>query len=141
MKLFFVLTRRKLAVIFCSILFVFVGFIWASSLQVSAIDGSTHTKRMEYIRYLKVDVNEDDYTFKETVIPESFSDVYEEYNKLQKLGGFDLSNYKGKKVTIYSYPLTASERILTLIIFDGQIIGGDIAETKLGGKMTKIRKY
>ena len=60
---------------------------------------------------------------------------------MQKLGGFDLSNYKGKKVTIYSYPLTASERILTLIICDGQIIGGDIAETKLGGKMTKIRKY
>ncbi len=141
MKLFFILTKRKLAVIFCSVLFIFAGFVWTSSLRVSAIDGSTHAKRMEYIRYLKVDVNEEDYTFKETVIPESFSDVYKEYNKLQNQGGFDLSSYKGKKVTVYSYPLTASGKILTLIIYDGQIIGGDIAETKIGGKMTEIRKY
>ncbi len=141
MKLFFVVTKRRLAVIFCSILFVFVGFVWISSLRVSAIDGSTHAKRMEYIRYLKVDVNEDKYTFKETVIPKTFSNVYKEYNKLQKSGGFDLSNYKGKKVTIYSYPLISSERILTLIIYDGQIIGGDIAETKIDGKMIEIRKY
>ena len=141
MKLFFVLTKRKLAVIFCSMIFIFVGFIWTSSLKVSAIDGSTHAKRMEYIRYLKVDVDEDNYTFKETVIPEKFSDVYKGYNKLQRLGGFDLSNYKGEKVTVYSYPLTASERILTLIIHDGEIIGGDIAEIKIDGKMTEIRKY
>lgn len=141
MKLFFVVTKRRLAVIFCSILFVFVGLVWTSSLRVSAIDGSTHAKRIAYIRYLKLDVSEDNYTFKETVIPEIFSDVYKEYNKLQRLGGFNLSNYKGKKVTIYSYPLIASERILTLIVYDGQIIGGDVAETKLNGKMTEIRKY
>ena len=141
MKLFFILTKRRLAVIFCSMIFIFVGTVWTSSLRVSAIDGSTHAKRMEYIRYLKVDVSEEEYTFKETVIPESFSDVYKEYNKLQMLGGFDLSNYKGEKVTVYSYPLIASERILTLIIHDGEIIGGDIAETKIDGKMTEIRKY
>ena len=141
MKLFFILTKRRLAVIFCSMIFIFVGTVWTSSLRVSAIDGSTHAKRMEYIRYLKVDVSEEEYTFKETVIPESFSDVYKEYNKLQMLGGFDLSNYKGEKVTVYSYPLIASERILTLIIHDGEIIGGDIAETKINGKMTEIRKY
>ena len=141
MKLFFVVTKRKLAVIFCGIVFIFVGFVWTSSVQVSAIDGLTHAKRMEYIRYLKVDVNENDYTIKETIIPENFSDVYKEYNKLQKSGGFDLSSYKGRQVTIYSYPLTSSGKTLTLIVYDGEIIGGDIAETKIGGKMTEIRKY
>ncbi len=141
MKLFFTITKGRLAVIFCSIVIIFIGFVWTSSLRVCAIDGSTHAKRMVYIQSLNVSVDESGYIFKQTTIPENFSDVYLNYNKLQKKGGFDLSDYKGKQVMVYTYPLTDSAKNLTLIIYNGQIIGGDIAETKIGGKMTEIRKY
>ena len=141
MKLFFTITKRKLAIILCVVVMVFLGSVWVSSLSVSLPDGSTHAKRMVYIRGLGLDVDEEGFTSKETQIPEKFSDVYLNYNKLQKQGGFDLSQFKGKSVTVYSYPLKNSDKILTLIVCEGQIIGGDIAETKIGGKMTEIRKY
>ncbi|MBO5322285.1 MAG: DUF4830 domain-containing protein [Clostridia bacterium] len=141
MKLFLTITKKKLAIIFCIVVMIFMGSIWVSSLKVSLPDGSTHAKRMVYISGLGLDVDEESCTSKETQIPEKFSDVYLNYNKLQKKGGFDLSEFKGDGVTVYSYPVKNSDKILTLIVCDGQIIGGDVAETKIGGKMTEIRKY
>ena len=141
MKLFFTITKKKLAIILCIVVMIFMGSIWVSSLRVSLPDGSTHAKRMVYISGLDLEVDQEGCISKATQIPEKFSDVYLNYNKLQKKGGFDLSEFKGKSVTIYSYPLKNSDKILTLIVCDGEIIGGDVAETKLGGKMTEIRKY
>lgn len=141
MKLFFIITKRRLAIIFCVVVLIFMGSIWVSSLAVSLPDGSTHAKRMVYIKGLKLDIDEERYTSKQTVIPETFSDVYSNYNELQKKGGFDLSQFKGESVTVYSYPLKKSDKILTLIVCKDKIIGGDVAEVKLGGKMTEIRKY
>ena len=39
----------------------------------------------------------------EVQIPEEFSEVYENYNKIQKTMGLDLSKYKGEKVMRYTY--------------------------------------
>jgi hypothetical protein len=114
--------------------------MWTFSLKASAIDGSTHAKRMVYINSLGVAVEEDKCSSKETVIPTEFQDVYTQYNKLQKAAGFDLAPFKGKSVTVYSYPVSGQEKNLTLIVCDGNIIGGDMAEIKLNGKMLPLRK-
>lgn len=140
MKLFFTLTIKGLCVALSAVVILFLSAMWTFSLKASEIDGSTHAKRMIYINSLGVAVDEDGFLFKETVIPTEFSDVYSEYNRLQKEAGFDLARFKGKPVTVYSYPVSGQEKNLTLIVCDGNIIGGDIAETKLSGKMLPLRK-
>ncbi len=141
MKLFFILTKKSLAVILALLVAFFAAFAWLSSLKASAVDGGTHAKRMEYISSLKIEVDEENFTQKETVIPKDFGQVYAEYNKLQKSAGFNLESFKGKSVTVYSYPIKNAERNLTLIIYKDEIIGGDIADTEINGKMLPIGKY
>ncbi len=139
MKLFLTISKKGLIIALCAIAVLFLTAMWSSSLKLSAIDGSTHAKRMIFIKQLGVSVNEENCTSKVTVIPDEFSDVYLNYNNIQKSAGFDLSSFKGKEVTIYSYSLVGEEKILTLIVCENNIIGGDIAETSLGGKMQPLK--
>ncbi len=109
-----------------------------ASLKASVIDGSTHEKRMIYARSLKLNVDEENSSSKETQIPESFSEVYKNYNELQKRAGFDLSDFKGEAVTVYTYSLLGGKQNLTLIVHKGNIVGGDIADISVNGKMEPL---
>ena len=140
MKLFFTITKKRLFVLLVAVIILFSVAVWGSGLKVSYIDGSTHAKRMFYINSLNVEVSEEEFTSKKTVIPQKFGNVYVKYNNLQKEAGFDLSDYKGKNITVYSYPTADGEKILTLLVHEGKIIGGDIAETKIDGEMKSLRK-
>lgn len=71
-------------------------------------------------------------------IPEEMTDVYERYNALQKSQGYDLTQYAGKTVMRYVYKITnypgATEPVYaTLLIYKGQVIGGDITDTAAKG--------
>ncbi len=140
MKFFFTVTKRGLAIALALIIIAFLAVARAASIKASAIDGSTHEKRMLYISSLKLSVQEENATSKQTVIPAEFSAVYEEYNKLQKSAGFDLSGYRGKEVTVYTYPLFGEQKNLTLIVYSGNIIGGDICDISVNGNMKALRK-
>ncbi len=140
MKLFLTVTKKGLFIMLSAVVVLFLSAMWTFSLKVSAIDGSTHAKRMAYINSLGVVVDQNNFTSKETVIPSEFGDVYNEYNKLQKEVGFDLTRFKGKCVTVYSYPVLKQDKNLTLIVNEGNIIGGDIAETSLCGEMLPLGK-
>ncbi|MBQ9376038.1 MAG: DUF4830 domain-containing protein [Ruminococcus sp.] len=81
------------------------------------------------------------------VIPEDFNDVFENYNKLQKEQGFDLSDYKGKTVEIYTYPVYNYKGYekkdcikCNLLICNGKLIGGDVCSVELGGFMQGLQK-
>lgn len=76
---------------------------------------------------------------KEIIIPTKFSDVYEEYNSLQRDAGFDLSAYMGCKVKRYTYKITDSENRVDLLVFDGRVIGGDIISYELGGEIKPLK--
>jgi len=75
----------------------------------------------------------------ETVmIPEKFDQKYTNYNEKQKPAGFDLEKYAGKTVRKYTFKVlnydeSNTEVVANLLIFDGQIIGGDVSATELGG--------
>lgn len=140
MKLFFTITKKSLCITLCAVVVLFLTAMWSYSLKLSVIDGSTHAKRMTYINGFSLNIDEKNWTSKQTVIPHKFSDVYTKYNELQKQSGFDLSSFKGRTVTVYSYPILNEEKVLTLIVCDNNIIGGDVAETRLGGKMEPLKK-
>lgn len=79
----------------------------------------------------------------EKTIPYFFDETYEEYSLLQKSQGFDIEDYKGKKVEVDSFPLLNfpgyehMENIyINLIIYNGEIIGADIHCNSINGFIT-----
>lgn len=76
----------------------------------------------------------------EVEIPESFTPVYERYNALQKEGGYDLSNYRGKKCVRYTYTIEDKNARLNVLVYNGNVIGGDICSVTLDGIMIPIKK-
>ncbi|MBE6932602.1 MAG: DUF4830 domain-containing protein [Ruminococcaceae bacterium] len=73
-------------------------------------------------------------------IPEAGSEVFDRYNALQQSQGYDLSGFAGQTVTRYVYKIenyddTGTEWFATLLVSDGQIIGGDVASSDPEGPM------
>lgn len=78
------------------------------------------------------------------VIPRSFSPVFENYNLLQKQQGFDLSQYCGMEVQLYTYNVLNSDIgdqvLAVLYILNGSVIAGDVHSTALDGYMCGVKK-
>ena len=78
---------------------------------------------------------------REVEIPEEFDQVYTRYNQLQQEQGMDLLPYAGQtcKQWIYrvtNYPDPMEEVRAVLLVYEGQVVGGDISSTSLNGFMT-----
>ncbi len=80
---------------------------------------------------------------KEVTIPETFDEVYEEYNRLQQACGFDLTAYKGKSATLYTYAITnypdQPDVRCDLLVRRSAVIGGNIYTTAIDGFMHGLR--
>ena len=75
--------------------------------------------------------------YSEVQIPEEFSEVYENYNKIQR-HGLDLSKYNGEKAARYTYkvvnhPSGEKDVRATLLVYKDKLIGGDICTVRLDG--------
>ena len=91
-------------------------------------------------------MNGDACVSREVVIPQVFDDVYENYNAMQLRCGFDLSEYKGRQVELYTYSLSEypgfdGEVMCDLLVLGGKVIGGNIYTAALDGFMHGLRAY
>lgn len=78
------------------------------------------------------------------LIPLHFTEVYENYNRLQRQQGYDLADYTGRSCTLYTYqvlnyPDKSQMVIADLYVYKNQIIGGDVHSTDLGGFMIGLK--
>ena len=141
MRLFITLSKKSLCIILALLIIslIIIGRIF--TIKASGINGSTNALRVEYLSGLGYTVDETAVSVKEIVIPEIFSDVYSEYNRLQQRTGFDLSRYKGESACVYTYRLSDSEdTVINLIVSDNNIIGGDISSVRIDGEMKAIER-
>lgn len=80
---------------------------------------------------------------KEVTIPSTFDAVYTEYNTIQQSCGFDLSGYKGKTATLYTYAITNypehPDVRCDLLVRKGAVIGGNVYTTAIDGFMHGLR--
>lgn len=144
MSLYFTLTRRKIC--FISLTFIIICMVSAEFFHIYAyeIDGSSAKARADFAKEIGCDINDkENYSSRTITIPQEFSKLYDGYNKLQLEAGFDLSSYKGCKVLVYTYPSVKydglnGETQLNLLVYRGRVIGGDISETSIGGKMLPL---
>lgn len=106
---------------------------------------STDDERLNFIAQLGCTVENEPVSVSEVLIPQEFDEVYKQYNELQLSSGFDLNAYKGCTVKKWTYQVTSCPEFedcenirLTLLVYKGKIIGGDICSTELDGSILPL---
>jgi len=139
------LTKKTLiaAVVVCGLLLC--GLVWLAADKSGPDDESreaaskapviqgikSNDDRLTYLSSLGWKTGAKEVTAQEVRIPETFNEVETSYNEIQKQHGFDLLDYKGKRVMCYTYEIVnhdkAKEGVYAqLLIYKNRIIGGDI---------------
>ena len=109
--------------------FTLGGRAVAASAEVKNI--KNNDDRIAYLSGLGWQVSPQPIATEELLIPEEFDDSYEGYLKLQTDQGFDLTQYRGKRVKRYTYQLTnyptqAEPVQIALLIYKNKVVGGQI---------------
>ncbi len=112
----------------------------AATASAQNTDVSTNAGRIAFLVNCGWKVTSNPVEVVEVVIPETFNAVYTNYNAIQKLQGYDLSNYKGMRVKrwtyeINNYPGGAQGVNANLLIYNNKVIGGDVSSVELDGFM------
>ena len=110
------------------------------SVYTSTAAATDNAGRIAFLDSFGWQVEEEPFEIIEIVIPTQFDAVYEEYNTLQKQQGYDLTRYRGKAVRRYTYrvlnyPDYSEDVFANLLIYQDQIIAGDISSVSLYGFM------
>lgn len=99
--------------------------------------GRTEEERVQYLASLGYTADASSVEVRELAIPDTFDAVFEEYNRLQQTAGMDLTPYCNKQVKRYTYAVTghpdAETALATLLVYDGRIVGGDVADAVADG--------
>lgn len=79
----------------------------------------------------------------EVTLPEAFGPAYDSYLDCQHACGFALEELAGETVTRYTYPITNYPTgevgvYADLLVFQGQIVGGDVRCAGLAGFMEPL---
>lgn len=98
----------------------------------------TPEDRIEFLSQFGWEVNETPITENEIKIPDEFDKILKTYNEVQKQQGLDLSKYKGKTVTRYTYEITnypnySGKVYANVILYKNRVIGGDICSADING--------
>ena len=114
----------------------------STTASVSAADNDS---RLAFLSSFGWTVSGEPVQTQQVRIPEQSSEVFDRYNALQISQGFDLSEYAGKTVTRYLYEIQNYEGAsapvyATLLVYQNQIIGGDIASSAPDGVMHGFAK-
>lgn len=101
----------------------------AASAEVKHV--KTNDDRLAYLNGLGWQVSPQPLATEELLIPEEFGESYQGYLKLQADQGFDLTQYRGKRVKRYTYQLTnypaQDEPVqVALLIYRGKVVGGQV---------------
>ncbi len=127
---------------------------------IPTYDGGEDVPTSAEVNYSKIKTDEDRIAFlgqfgwevkptavevKETKIPKEFDNVFSTYNELQKRQGLDLSDYKGKAITRYTYEITnypdyEGTVYANLIVYKNKVIGGDICTADVEGFIHGFKK-
>ena len=109
----------------------------------NTIRARTNEERIAYLQSLGWEVEPTPLLEQEITLPKEFPDVLAKYNELQRQQGFDLAEYAGKKLTLYTYRITnhpdAEEADASLYVYRTELVGGDVHSTSFTGFMTALR--
>ena len=146
----FIYSFRASTLRFFAVMGLAVASLAALIIFVPAYDGGDYTDTAASVKYDGIKTNEDMVEFLEqfgysvsgepiesvdVTLPDEFDRVFSGYNELQKAQGLDLTKYRGKTVTRYTYEVTnypgenESPVWANVIVRKGRVIGGDICSS------------
>ena len=117
------------ATVAIALIFTLGGRAVTASAEVKNI--RTNDDRLAYLGGLGWQVSPQPIATEELLIPQEFDDSYADYLKLQADQGFDLTQYRGKRVKRYTYQITnyptQDEPVqIALLIYKNRVVGGQI---------------
>lgn len=97
-------------------------------------DITTNDDRVSFLESFGYTVDPNPLEVVSVTIPETFDSVYEKYNDLQRSQGLNLKRYSGLNVQRYTYAINdynenTENVIANLLVYNDNIIGGDICKT------------
>ena len=100
--------------------------------------GKTNEDRIAFLAQFGWVVDAQPIEEKQVRIPSEFDKIFIRYNDLQKQQGLDLSRYKRKTVTRYTYTVTNypdcdGTVLANVLVYRGKVIGGDLCCVQEGG--------
>ncbi len=123
----FKLKRAVIAVFVCFTVCIFLlisGFI--SSCDDISKNADTFEERIDIAAIYGFDISSSEQKCTQIDLSEVTSEFFEDYNSLQKICNFDLSEYSDKIVLRYSYLIDNGRYEVGLLTFEGRLIGGDV---------------
>jgi hypothetical protein len=123
------------AVIVTALVLSAAGAAVSASAEVKGI--RDNDDRLSYLNELGWTVSEQPLSTEELLVPDAFDDSYADYLALQSEQGFDLTRYKGKQVTRYTYeivnyPTGETGVQISLLLYKNTVIGGEVLSSATG---------
>jgi len=92
---------------------------------------NSDTDRVAYLERMGWEVSKTPVGIEEVLIPLDWNDAFEDYNNLQNDQGFELANYRGKRVTrisfsVKNHPSGMDNVQANLLCYKNSIIAGDV---------------
>jgi hypothetical protein len=146
---------RFFAVIILTLAFL-VGIVAFGGISGNAVSAMTNTvnfegrktndDRVAFIKEFGVDVKEAPIETVDFTLPENFDRIIAGYNEIQKMQGLDLSKYKNKKVTRYTYLAENydgydGDVYVNLILYKNTVIACDISSADPSGFISPLIRY
>lgn len=93
---------------------------------------------MEFLAQFDLTVNGTTAEVQKVTIPAEFDKIFASYNEIQKAQGLDLSKYKKKELTRYTFEVTNYEGYegkvyANVLVYRGKVVGGDICSADVSG--------
>lgn len=138
-------TRKSLALLSAAVFVIALICIKVYGAANVSSDAKTNADRIAFIEQYGFTLSSTEPQTKTVTIPVKFSDVYNNYNRLQQSAGYDLTAYKGCEVTLYTYSIRTPDNlsgdyVFNIMVYNNRVIGGDISSCLLGGNMLPISK-
>ena len=107
-------------------------------------NAQTAQDRLDFLSSLGWEVDPASEQTQTVTVPDCSEGAMADYNALLQRGGYDLSDYAGKNVEqfqyeLLNYPGETQTVYLTLYVYHGRVIGGDIHTAALNGFMHELR--
>lgn len=111
-----------------------------SDIGTYELKAGTNEERIKFLEQFGWQVESEPCEVTTVTIPQMFNKVYSRYNKIQMEQGLNLLDYAGKECrrvtyTVTNYPDTQQQINANLLIYNDNVIGGDISSTQLDGFM------
>lgn len=106
---------------------------------------SEHEGRVAFVKQFGYEIGEAVVSEESFTVPSNFDRVASDYNELQRRQGLDLTKYKNKKITRYTYEIKNYEDYegtvyANLFVYRGRVVGCDISSADPNGFILPLIK-